>query len=99
MNCIVRSPDGEMIVMEVYNDNSYEININKVHRANAANLLQSWRKDVALEFWDCPLGHLNGKRVHALQKMVSGINLGKMSYFTSVSVCKTCIKEQHLKAS
>ena len=47
--CIVRGPNGEVNVIKLHNGNLYEINFNNVHKANVADLVQSWRKDNALE--------------------------------------------------
>jgi hypothetical protein len=48
-----------------------------VHKAKAANLVQSPVGDDALHLWHCPLGHLNVKISQILQNTVSGMNLGK----------------------
>ena len=42
--------------------------------------------------------YVNGKRVHALQSMVSGMNLGLKNKFTLVLICETCIEEQQLRS-
>ena len=47
--CIVRGPDGEMIVMKLRKDNLYKMNFTKVHRTDAANLAQSSKKNGAFE--------------------------------------------------
>lgn len=48
--CIVRDPDGEVIVMRLCKDNLYKINFTKVHRADAANFTQLSMKDGVCEF-------------------------------------------------
>ena len=39
--CIGRGPDGELISIGLHNGNLYEMNFNKVHKADTANLIQS----------------------------------------------------------
>lgn len=46
---IVRGLNGEVAVIELRNGNLYEINFNNVHKANVVDLVQSWRRDNALE--------------------------------------------------
>lgn len=45
--CIVRGPD--VIAIELLTSNLYKINFIKVHKANLADLVQSWRKEDPLE--------------------------------------------------
>ena len=46
--------------------NLEEINSNKVHGVDVADLVQSWKKDGALELRHCWLGQLNVECVYAL---------------------------------
>ncbi len=70
----------------------------KVCEMHVANLAQTSTIDDALELWHRRLGHLNIKGVHALQNMVSGMNLGNMPCPTFSFVCGGCIEgKQHCK--
>ena len=72
----------------------YEINIVKVHEAEAAYLVQSLTEDNTVKLWHRCLGHLNMKGVYTLQNMVSGMNLGKKICPTSSLFCEACIKDK-----
>ena len=54
--CIMRGPDGEVIVMELQEGNLYEINFTKMHEVDAADLIQLWKKDGVLELQYCLVG-------------------------------------------
>jgi hypothetical protein len=96
--CIVRSFDGEVIAIALREGNLYQVTFTKVCEMHVANVAQTSTIDGALEFWHCCLGHLNVKGVHALQNMVSGMNLGNMPCPTSSFVCEGCIEgKQHRK--
>ena len=62
--------------------NLHQLNFAKMHKTNAANMVQSSTKDNALELWHRRLGLLNLKNGCTLQSMVSDMNLGrkKLSY-------------------
>jgi transposase InsO family protein len=65
---------------------------------HVANVAQTSTIDGALELWHRHFGHLNIKGVHALQNMVSGMNLGNMPCPRSSFVCEGCIEgKQHRK--
>jgi hypothetical protein len=96
--CIVRAFDGEVIAIALREGNLYQMTFTKVCEMHVANLAQTSTIDGALELWHRPLGHLNIKGVHALQHMVSGMNLGNMPCPTSSFVCEGCIEgKQHCK--
>jgi hypothetical protein len=96
--CIVRAFDGEVIAVALREGNLYQMTFTKVCEMHVANLAQTSTIDGALELWHCRLGHLNIKGVHALQIMVSGMNLGNMPCPTSSFVCEGCIEgKQHCK--
>lgn len=57
------------------------------------------RKMLHFEFWHCRLRHLNIKRIHTLQSMVSGMNLDNIPSPTFLSVYERCIEEQQLRTS
>lgn len=69
----------------------YEINFLKVHKIDAANLVQFPTGDGALIFWHRGLGHLNLKDIYIFQNMVSGMNLDKVTCPTFLLLCKACI--------
>ncbi len=69
----------------------------KVCDMHVANLAQTSTIDGALELSHRRLGHLNIKGVHALQNMVSGMNLGNMPCPTSSFVCEGCIEGKLLE--
>jgi transposase InsO family protein len=96
--CIVRAFDGEVIVIALRDGNLYQVTFTKVCEMHVANVAQTSIIDGALELWHRRLGHLNIKGVHALQNMVSGMNLGNMPCPTSSFVCEGCIEgKQHRK--
>jgi len=96
--CIVRAFDGEVIAIALREGNLYQVTFTKVCEMHVANMAQTSTIDGALELWHCRLGHLNVKGVHALQNMVSGMNLGNMPCPTSSFVCEGCIEgKQHCK--
>jgi hypothetical protein len=96
--CIVRAFDGEVIAIALREGNLYQVTFTKVCEMHVANVAQTSTIDGALELWHRRLGHLNVKGVHALQNMVSGMNLGNMPCPTSSFVCEGCIEgKQHRK--
>jgi hypothetical protein len=96
--CIVRAFDGEVIAIALREGNLYQMTFTKVCEMHVANLAQTSTIDGALELWHRHLGHLNTKGVHALQNMVSGMNLGNMPCPTSSFTCEGCIEgKQHCK--
>ncbi len=96
--CIVRAFDREVIVIALREGNLYQVTFTKVCEVHVANVAQTSTIDSALELWHRRLGHLNVKGVHALQNMVSGINLGNMPCPTSSFVYEGCIEgKQHCK--
>ncbi len=76
--CIVRAFDGEVIAIALHEGNLYQVTFTKVCEMHVANVAQTSTIDGALELWHRCLGHFNVKGVHALQNMVSGMNLGNM---------------------
>jgi hypothetical protein len=90
--CIVRAFDGEVITIALREGNLYQVTFTKVCEMHVANVAQTSTIDGALELWHRRLGHLNVKGVHALQNMVSGMNLGNMPCPTSSFVCEGCIE-------
>jgi transposase InsO family protein len=96
--CIVRAFDGEVIAIALRKGNLYQVTFTKVCEMHVVNVAQTSTIDGALELWHPHLGHLNVKGVHALQNMVSGMNLGNMPCPTSSFVCEGCIEgKQHRK--
>jgi len=96
--CIVRAFDREVITIALRQGDLYQVTFNKVCEMNVANVAQTSTIDGALELWHRRLGHLNIKGVHALQNMVSGMNLGNMPCPTSSFLCEGCIEgKQHCK--
>jgi hypothetical protein len=96
--CIVRAFDGEVIAIALREGNLYQMTFTKVCEMHVANLAQISTIDGALELWHRRLGHLNIKGVHALQNMVSGMNLGNMACAISSFVYEGCIEgKQHCK--
>ena len=93
---IVKSCNGEAIAIAPHERNLYKINFVKVHKAEAANLVQSPTGDGALELWYRRLGHLNVKGIHTFRNMVSGINIGKFSYPTISSFVKRASKTNNI---
>jgi hypothetical protein len=81
--CIVRAFDGEVIAIALREGNLYQMTFTKVCEMHVANLAQTSTIDGALELWHRRLGHLNIKGVHALQNMMSGMNLGNIPCPTS----------------
>lgn len=65
--CIVRYPNGEMIVMKLCKCTLYEMNFIKVHGADAAILIHSLEENDACELGYRRLGHINVKSVYSLQ--------------------------------
>ena len=94
--CIVRGPDGEVISIRLHNGNLYEMNFKNVHIADAVDLVQSWRKDNAFEFWNCRLGHLNVKCVNTLKNIMSGMNLSKILCTASSSIREHAMRDNNL---
>jgi hypothetical protein len=95
---IVSAFDGEVIAIALRDGNLYQMTFTKVCEMHVANLAQTSTIDGALELWHRRLGHLNIKGVHALQHMVSGMNLGNMPCPTSSFVYEGCIEgKQHCK--
>lgn len=64
----------------------------KVHKAEAASLVQFPTWDNIFELWTCRLGDLNGKNINTLQNIVSGMNIGKLSCPTFFLLCVVCIE-------
>jgi transposase InsO family protein len=96
--CIVKAFDGKVIIIAVRKGNLYQVTFTKVCEMHVANVAQTSTIDGALELWHRRLSHLNVKGVHALQNMVSGMNLGNMPFPTSSFVCEGCIEgKQHRK--
>jgi hypothetical protein len=96
--CIVGAFDGEMTTIALREGNLYQVTFTKGCEVHVANVAQTSTIDGALELWHCHLSHLNVKGVHALQNMVSGMNLGNMPCPTSSFVCEGCIEgKQHRK--
>jgi len=96
--CIVKAFDGEVIAIALCEGNLYQVTFPKVCEMHVANVAQTSTIDGALELWHRCLGHLNLKGVHALQNIVSGMNLGNMPCPTSSFVCEGCIEgKQHGK--
>ncbi len=94
--CIVRAFDGEVIAIALREGNLYQMTFTKVCEVHVANVAQT--STIALVLWHRRLGHLNIKGMHALQNMVSGMNLGNMPCPTSSFVCEGCIEgKQHRK--
>ncbi len=94
----MRAFDGEVIAIALREGILYQMTFTKVCEMHVANLAQTSTIDGALELWHRRLGHLNIKGVHALQNMVSGMNLGNMPCPTSSFVCEGCIEgKQHCK--
>jgi transposase InsO family protein len=91
--CIVKTRDGKVVAIAPREGNLYKMAFTKVHEgADVVNMAQSSSNEGALELWHRRLGHLNMKSVHALQNMVSGMNLGKLKCPTSSLVCEGCIE-------
>lgn len=63
----MRSLDGEVSIVRLLKNNSYEINFTKVHRADVANLPQPSKKNGALKFQHRWLRYLNVDCVHFVQ--------------------------------
>ena len=97
--CIIKSCNGEAIAIVPRKWNFYEINFVKVHRAKTTNLVQSSTGDGILELWHRHLGHLNVKNVHTLQKIMSGMNLGKFSCSISSLFGEACIKGKQYRVA
>jgi hypothetical protein len=96
--CIVRAFDGEVIAIALRESNLYQVTFTKVCEMHVANVAQISTIDGALELWHRRLSHLNVKGVHALQNMVSGMNLGNMPCPTSSFVCERYMEgKQHRK--
>ena len=68
--CIVKSCDGEAIVVAPHEQNLYIINFVKVHEKEAANLVQSLMGDGVVDLWYCRLVHLNVNSVHTIQNIL-----------------------------
>ena len=94
--CIVRGPDGEVISIGLHNGNLYKMNFKNVHIVDAVDLVQSWRKDNAFQFWNCWLGHLNAKCVRILKNIMSGMNLSKILCTTSSSIREHAMRDNNL---
>lgn len=77
---VLKAGDSEANAIVICKGNLYKIKFIKVHRANATNLVQSPTEVGTFELWHCYVSHLNMKGIHSLQKIVSGINMGKHSY-------------------
>lgn len=92
----MRGPDGKDIAIGLRNGNLYKINFKKLNETNATDVVQSWRKDGALELRHSRLEHLKVKYVHALQSIVNSINPSKISSLASSSICEACIEGQQL---
>ena len=60
----MRGLDGEVNIMGLLKNNSYEINFTKVHRVDVANLPQFAKKNNALKFWHRWLRYLNVGSAH-----------------------------------
>lgn len=71
---IVRGSDRDVILMGLHKDNLYETDYTKMHGADVVNLIQSLKKDGALELGHHRLGYLNAKSVHASQSLVGCID-------------------------
>ena len=93
---IVKSCNGEAIAIAPYERNLYKIHFVKVHKVEAANLVQSPTWDGALELWYCRLGHLNVKGIHTFQNMVNGMNISKKIYPTISSSVKRASKTNNI---
>ncbi len=94
----MRAFDGKVIAIALSEGNLYQVTFTKVCEVHVANVAQTATIDGALELWPRRLDHLNVKGVHALQTMVSGMNLGNMPCPTSSFVCEGCIEgKQHRK--
>jgi hypothetical protein len=94
--CIVRAFDGEVIAIALREGNLYQVTFTKMCEMHVANAAQTSTIDGALELWHRRLSHLNVKGVHALQNMVSGMNLGNMPCLTSSFDCEGCIEENNI---
>lgn len=64
----------------------------EVCRAEVANFVHSRGRGGSREFWHHRLGHLNVMNVFALQSMLKGMNLRKISCPTSTLVCEICME-------
>ena len=95
--CIVRAPHGEVIAMAPRQGNLYQMEFTTVYAADVANLAQASTNQAALELWHRRLGHLNVASVHALQNLVSGMNLGPRP--SSSLICEGCIEGKQHRAT
>ena len=95
--CIVRAPHGEVIAMAPRQGNLYQMDFTKVYAVDATNLAQASTNRGPLELWHRRLGHLNVTSVHALEKMVSGMNLGPRP--SSSLICEGCIEGKQHRAA
>ena len=92
--CILRASNGDVLVQAPREGNLYQVTFTKVYEADAANLAQSSTKQGELELWHRRLGHWNGRSMHLLQSMVSGMTLSKEQ--TSMPFCEGCVQgKQH----
>jgi hypothetical protein len=94
--CIVRAFDGEVIAIALPEGNLYQMTFTKVCKMHVANLAQTSTIDGALELWHRRLGHLSIKGVHALHKMVSGVNLGNMQALHLHLFVKGALRENNI---
>ena len=72
--CIVGSPNGNMIAIAWCKGNLYQMTFTKVCGANATNFVRSRVGGGLVELWHHRLGHLDVRSNFALQSIVRGVS-------------------------
>ena len=87
--CVLRAPNGEMIVMAPKEGNLYQLRFKTVNGTRRACVARDATHEHSLELWHKRLGHLNVKSVKTLQSMVGGMQVTKGTCDLS---CEACIE-------
>lgn len=83
--------------MELRKDNLYKMNFIKVYGADVTDSIQWLKIDDVRELGHRWFGYLNVNSVHVLQSLVSGINLGQISYPTFLLICEAYIRTNNVE--